>query len=134
MKETRIKGLALKQASFLSSDGVDEIAVRRGYVSAKIVLFELREAGVGHFALAGELSFASAGIALKKTARMFAARDEVVFDLAGIVRADSAGLALLLEWQRRAKEAGIKLRYVNLPPQLQAIARVVGVDDILSID
>jgi phospholipid transport system transporter-binding protein len=80
------------------------------------------------------LSFASAGGALSETAKLFASSTETVFDLAGIVRADSAGVALLLEWQRRAQEAGLKLHYVNLPPQLQAIARVVGVDDILAID
>jgi phospholipid transport system transporter-binding protein len=80
------------------------------------------------------LSFASAGVALKSTARLFASSSDTVFDLARITRADSAGVALLLEWQRRAKEAGIKLRFVNLPPQLQAIARVVGVDGILAVD
>jgi len=97
-------------------------------------LFRIREVNHGErFALEGELSFASASVALKNTAKLFASSSATVFDLAGIVRADSAGVALLLEWQRRAEEAGVNLHYVNLPPQLEAIARVVGVDDILSI-
>ena len=98
-------------------------------------LFRIRESDDGRrFVLDGELSFASASLALKDTAKLFASPSEKVFDLAGIIRADSAGVALLLEWRRRAREAGLKLHYVNLPSQLQAIARVVGVDDILSAD
>lgn len=104
-------------------------------VNARVELFRISEADDGErFTLEGELSFASVGVALKSTAGLFASSSETVFDLAGIVRADSAGVALLLEWQRRAKEAGIKLSFVNLPPQVQAIARVVGVDDILATD
>ncbi|HUL12659.1 MAG TPA: STAS domain-containing protein [Methylococcaceae bacterium] len=104
-------------------------------MSAQTDLFRIREEDDGErFALDGELSFASVGIALKNTAKLLASSTETVFDLAGIARADSAGVALLLEWRRRAKEAGIKLHYVNLPPQLLAIARVAGVDDLLCGD
>lgn len=104
-------------------------------VNRPVELFQIREADDGErFALEGELSFASAGVALKRTAKLFASASDTIFDLARIARADSAGVALLLEWQRRAKEAGIELRFVNIPPQVQAIARVVGVDGILAVD
>lgn len=98
-------------------------------------LFRIRETDDGgRFVLDGELSFASAPLALKDTAKLFVSSSDKVFDLGGIVRADSAGVALLLEWRRRAREAGVRLRYVNLPSQLQVIARVAGVDGILSAD
>jgi phospholipid transport system transporter-binding protein len=107
----------------------------RSAMNAQSDLFRIREIDDGrHFVLEGELSFASASLALKSTAQVFSSRSEKVFDLAGIMRADSAGVALLLEWRRRAREAGLKLRYVNVPSQLQAIARVVRVEDILSAD
>jgi len=90
--------------------------------------------GVGRYALEGELSFASVEPALRTTAKIFTAPARMVFDLAGIAKADSAGLALLLEWLRQAGLAGVELHYVNLPRQLLAMAHVVGVDDILIID
>jgi phospholipid transport system transporter-binding protein len=87
----------------------------------------------GCFLLAGELSFATAPQALQRTTHLFKrATGDQVFDLARVERADSAGVALLLEWQRRADQQGVKLRYVNLPEQLQAIMRVAGVDKMLA--
>jgi phospholipid transport system transporter-binding protein len=87
----------------------------------------------GRFLLAGELSFATAPQALQRTTHLFKrATGDQVFDLARVERADSAGVALLLEWQRRADQNGVKLCYVNLPEQLQAIMRVAGVDKMLA--
>ncbi|QSA98712.1 lipid asymmetry maintenance protein MlaB [Methylococcus sp. EFPC2] len=94
--------------------------------------FELQEIEPGRFVLQGELGFASVADALKKSARLFSGSSRAVFDLSGIVRVDSAGLALLLEWQRRAREAGVGLEYIHAPAQLLAIARVAGVDRIFS--
>ena len=54
--------------------------------------------------------------------------------LSGVSKADSAGLALLLEWLRQAGAGGVELHYVNLPGQLLAMAQVAGVDGILIID
>ncbi len=88
----------------------------------------------GRYFLEGELSFASVEQALKKTATMFSAEGRLVFDLSGIAKVDSAGLALLLEWRRWARQADIAIHYANLPRQLLAIAHVAGVDDILITD
>lgn len=99
-------------------------------VSTHEAAFELRETESGNFELLGELSFASVGRALKKTTRLFSGSSHTIFDLSGVVRADSAGIALLLEWQRRAQEAGVRLEYSHPPAQLLAIARVAGVDGI----
>lgn len=96
--------------------------------------FGIRPAEPGYYRLEGELSFDSAELALKKTAKIFVSPTRMVFDLAEISKADSAGLALLLEWLRQAALGGVELRYVNLPRQLLAMAQVVGVDSILVID
>jgi len=103
-------------------------------MSTRKDLFAIYPSGPGHYLLEGELSFASVGQALRQTAEMFVAQTPAVFDLAGIAKADSAGLALLLEWLRQAGRAGVELRYANLPRQLLAMARVAGVDGILIID
>ncbi len=98
-------------------------------------LFEINQEQPGRFKLEGELSFVSVIAAMKKTSDFFATpTQKMVFDLAGITKADSAGLALLLEWLRLASQTGVDLHYVNLPSQLLAMAHVAGVDDILIID
>jgi phospholipid transport system transporter-binding protein len=97
-------------------------------------LFDIRPVGPGQYALAGELSFASVKRALQQTSNIFSAPGRTVFDLADISKADSAGLALLLEWLRQADFGGVELHYAKLPKQLSAMAHVAGIDGILIID
>jgi phospholipid transport system transporter-binding protein len=96
--------------------------------------FELINRGNGDYALKGELTFATASAALKATARLFRKSAALRFDLEGVGRTDSAGVALLIEWVRCARRSGGELRYANFPEHLRAIARVGGVADILPLD
>jgi phospholipid transport system transporter-binding protein len=54
-----------------------------------------------------------------------------VIDLAGVTASDSAGLALLIEWLSIAKAASRSLRYENIPSQLQQLARLSEVEELL---
>ena len=54
-----------------------------------------------------------------------------VIDLAGVTASDSAGLALLIEWLSVAKSAGRTLRFENIPSQLQQLARLSEVEELL---
>jgi phospholipid transport system transporter-binding protein len=94
--------------------------------------FELIEGESGVFRLEGELSFGSSVRALKRSERLFSPNSVVTFDMGGIERADSAGLALMLEWIRRSREVGAALQFTHIPEQLLAIARVAGVDGIIT--
>jgi phospholipid transport system transporter-binding protein len=47
-------------------------------------------------------------------------------DLAAVDRVDSAGVALLLEWQAQARAAGRALTYANVPEQVQHMISVSG--------
>jgi phospholipid transport system transporter-binding protein len=99
--------------------------------------FALAERGDGHYALQGELSFATAKQALKATARLLKDKKsatELSFDLEGITRTDSAGTALLIEWLRAAEQSGKRLRYARPPENLRAMARVAGVEGLLPFD
>lgn len=102
---------------------------------ARMTAFELKPRGNGEYGLGGDLTFATAIDALRATAPLFE-RDAVVlqFDLAEVERADSAGVAVLVEWVRRARQAGIAIHYARLPEPLSAIIRVSGVEDLLPID
>jgi phospholipid transport system transporter-binding protein len=57
----------------------------------------------------------------------------IELDFNGVTRADSAGLALLIEWMRSARRLRLNIVFRNVPEQMLAIARVSGVDGILPL-
>ena len=56
-----------------------------------------------------------------------------VIDLAGVKDSDSSGLALLIEWLSIARAAKLRLRYENIPVQLQQLARLSEVEGLLTV-
>jgi phospholipid transport system transporter-binding protein len=54
-------------------------------------------------------------------------------DLAGVTAVDSAGLALLLEWQARARANGRSLAVRNVPGALLRLARLCEADELLNL-
>jgi phospholipid transport system transporter-binding protein len=56
---------------------------------------------------------------------------EVLVDLCDVTRMDSAGLALLVDWQGQARGRRTKLRFRNLPAGIAAIAEVYGLGAVL---
>ena len=55
----------------------------------------------------------------------------LIFDLSGVTRVDSAALALLLAWLRRAKALDARVELRAMPESLLALARLYGVDVLL---
>ena len=88
----------------------------------------------GSLVAAGELSFATARAACIAGARAVraAATPTVTIDCGGVTRADSAGVAVLVEWLRVGRKAGREVRYVNLPSTVVAIARLSELDSLLA--
>ena len=56
---------------------------------------------------------------------------ETEFDLGGVKAADSSALALMLAWQRRAQGLGRSLKFINVPANVDALAKLYGVDGLL---
>jgi phospholipid transport system transporter-binding protein len=83
--------------------------------------------------VAGDLSFETVPALYQESLGWFAGDGELVIDLARVTRTDSAGLALLLEWLRRAHTARRPLRFVNIPAQVQTLIRINGLTDALSV-
>lgn len=54
--------------------------------------------------------------------------------LAGIGRVDSAGLALLIEWQRRLEDAQGTLEFEVVPESLVRLARISSVATLLGFE
>ena len=93
---------------------------------------QLQRQATGHYLLNGELSFATATELLTLGRVQFAGQLSVDVDLSGVTHADSAGLALLLEWLRWARQQGQQLRYHAAPAQLHALASISEVEDLLA--
>lgn len=88
----------------------------------------------GRVHLAGELSFQTVPGFFSTNRDLFSQGDhDLHVDLDGITRADSAGIALLIEWRRQAKAQKRTIRFYNIPSQLLSIARLSGVETILNL-
>ena len=89
--------------------------------------------GAGSWLLQGELDFESVPALLRHAGARMLGKERLEVDLKAVTRADSAGLALLVEWLRESETAGNEIVFINVPPQLLSIARVCGLDEILSL-
>lgn len=82
-------------------------------------------------ALEGELSFATIAALLPRAESLLGSAR---LSLAGVTRADSAGLAFLLELTRRAHARGIELAFIDAPAQIIGLARFFGLDPVLRFE
>lgn len=87
----------------------------------------------GRLAARGPLTFATAREAreLGRRALQDGAEERVVIDCGAVSAADSAGLAVLVDWLALAKAAGRSLRFVHLPEGLAALGRISEVESLL---
>ena len=94
---------------------------------------DLTESSPGHYAARGPLTFATARLARETglTALRAGNAPRIEIDCNGITSCDSAGMTVLLDWLAFAKCAGRSLHFSNLPEQVQEIARISDVLELL---
>lgn len=92
----------------------------------------LRETGTDSFALAGALTFDSVPSVWQEGRRLFQGRSSITLDLTQVTRADSAGLALMVEWMREANLRKAAIHFRNIPSQMLAIARTSRLEHLLA--
>lgn len=83
------------------------------------------------FRVDGVLDFATVPDLDARSATLFAGARRVIVDLSGVTAANSAGLALLLEWQRQARRADRTLFIRNLPRALASLAAMSELESCL---
>ncbi|MSS75937.1 MAG: STAS domain-containing protein [Methyloglobulus sp.] len=84
--------------------------------------------GSGNFIVDGDLIFSAMD---KKTVSSFAflsTSKQISVDLGGVGNADSAGLALMIEWVKYSRSKRVQLRFRNIPKQLLNLAKLSGLD------
>jgi phospholipid transport system transporter-binding protein len=92
---------------------------------------QLESQGEGRFRVGGVLDATTATRLLEEARIRFSGAPQVVIDFSGVTQSDSAGLALLLEWLRRARKENQQIRFEQVPQQIVALARISEVDDLL---
>lgn len=93
----------------------------------------LQESSPGNFAASGPLTFATARLARESGLAAFGATGsrEIHIDCTGISSSDSAGMTVLLDWLAFAKRSGRSMHFGSLPEQVQALARISDVLELL---
>jgi len=94
---------------------------------------ELKQNAAGVIDVSGTLGFGLVVDLLSSSQRFFSGQTDLVFDLAGVEKTDSAGLALMVECMLMAQESGQTISFRAIPKQMLDIARVSGLDGILPI-
>jgi phospholipid transport system transporter-binding protein len=88
----------------------------------------------GRLALSGELDHAGVAHALTESRAWLAdGRGPLQVDLSGVTRSESAGVALLLEWLRGARQCGRDIEFLSPPRQLQSLLQFFGLEGVLPI-
>jgi phospholipid transport system transporter-binding protein len=82
----------------------------------------------------GALTFRTASRACVAGEQAFAAAtaQAVQVDCAKVTGADSAGLAVLVDWVAMARRTGRVLHFTNLPPEIVAVAAISEVEDLFA--
>ena len=90
--------------------------------------------GGGVFELSGRLTFQTVPRIQEHIGTMLQGEPQpVTIDLRGISLADSAGLALMIEWLQRARAVQREIVYANVPEQVRQLIRVNGLTQIFAL-
>lgn len=95
---------------------------------------QIRQVEPDQYALTGPLTFDSVPLLWQEGLQLEGRQPCVILDLSGVTRTDSAGLALMIEWMREAKQKNGGIRFRNVPVQLRAIAGATGVAHLFADD
>jgi phospholipid transport system transporter-binding protein len=91
----------------------------------------LESLGAGRFRVSGVLDASTAREVLEQSEARFEQFKDLDIDLGGVSESDSAGLALLIEWLRLARQWQKVIRFANVPAQIEALARISEVEDLI---
>lgn len=93
--------------------------------------FSIEADGSDRLRARGQLGFETAAEALRAGLVLLPKGQPCTIDLAGVSDADSAGLAVLVEWLAAAADGGGTLTFEAVPAQLRAIARISDLEPLL---
>jgi len=88
----------------------------------------------GVFEVTGQLTFQSVPQFLAQTDKWLqGGSGKVTIDLHGVTLADSAGLALLLEWLQLSRSAQREIVFTHMPDQMRDLIHVNGLTQVFGL-
>ena len=84
----------------------------------------------GRWRVSGALSMDTVEAVLAASTSIGLPEDGIV-DLTAVDRVDSAGIALLLAWARRAAKESRKIGFTGIPESMHSLASLYGVEELL---
>ncbi len=91
-------------------------------------MFSFVQQSDNHCFIEGELTFSSLNKKNIPSCAFLKKNNPICIDLKKVTTADSAGLALLLEWIKQSKKHNTKLVFKHIPHQLLTLATLSGLD------
>jgi len=94
----------------------------------------LKKTPHNQFELSGLLTFETVPVKFGQIQTLLHQQSDMIIDLSGVKRADSAGVAMIMEWVRLARQNGKHIEFLNAPDQMMSIIRMSGLEHILPLD
>jgi phospholipid transport system transporter-binding protein len=94
--------------------------------------FSIQRVADGRLEASGVLGYVTAARALPAGLALIPRDSTCTIDLSRVTEADSAGLAVLVEWLATAKSRGTVIRYEGIPAQIRAVARISDLESLLT--
>lgn len=94
--------------------------------------FGITATAPGRFEVHGAMSYESAARALQAGLALIPHGSRCTIDLSKVSEADSAGLAVLVEWLATARVRESTIHYEGIPAQILAVARISDLDELLT--
>ena len=82
------------------------------------------------FSLKGRLGFSSIKQIASAAKSLLNFKSDITIDCAMLEHCDSAGIALLVNWQKAAKLNGVKILFVNFTQQMQHLIALMGLESV----
>lgn len=83
------------------------------------------------YAIAGDLCFHTVSFISSKASKLISLQQEVVFDFEKLKHCDSAGIALLIQWKKLARQHNSQLKFINVTSQMQNLINLMGLNKVL---
>jgi phospholipid transport system transporter-binding protein len=94
--------------------------------------FSIQRVADGRLEATGVLGYVTAGRALPAGLALIPRDSTCTINLSRVTEADSAGLAVLVEWLATAKSRGTVIHYQCIPAQILAVARISELESLLT--
>ncbi len=85
--------------------------------------------GAGLVAVDGDMTFSGIDKKVSTAFEFLTQSKQITVDLSGVMNADSAGLALLIEWIKFARSKRVQFKIKNVPNQILNLAKLSGLEN-----